>query len=166
MALLIFLAAGGIANGQLKKEDPSEKAKIRKRVDTIIREILRSGEITTAEGQRIIIRVPPPQRDIEEIRSYGDDAVPVLAEFLKSEDAREYELAMRLLGALGGDRIIQPLRDVILLDPMPRKRGFALSAITQAPWGKAALILRLAAKTDPDPHVRQIAKEMLAGYAP
>ena len=57
-------------------------------------------------------------------------------------------------------------RDVILLDPMPRKRGFALSAITQAPWGKAALILRLAAKTDPDPHVRQIAKEMLAGYAP
>lgn len=151
---------------QLQPQGEVEKKRIKQRISTIFRETLQSGEITTASGQKVIMRVPPSAEYLREVKSYGDAAVPPLVEHLKSEDAREYELAMRFLGELGGERIIPPLRDIILYDPVERKREYAVRWITQAPWDKAAPILRFASKNDPDERVRQLAEEMLRDYSP
>ena len=166
LGALVVLALSGGVNAQQETENKSDKSKIRQRIANIIRETLNRGEITTAEGHRIIVRSKPDDKDVEEIVSYGDDAVTVLAGFLKSENAREYELAMQLLSMLGGDRIVQPLSDVILFDPLPRKREYALRALTQAPWDQAEPIIRLSAKTDHDAHVRVLAEELLNNYGP
>jgi len=147
-------------------ESKADKAKIRQRITSIIEATLARGEMTTADGGRIMFRANLEDRDIEEVRSFGDDAVIVLADFLKSENARQYELAMQLLGNLGGERIVQPLGDIVLFDPSPRRREYALRALTQAPWEKAAPIIGLSAKTDRDAHVREVAAELLVNYAP
>jgi hypothetical protein len=75
-------------------------------------------------------------------------------------------MAMRLMGALGGKRIIKPLKNVALYDPSPRKREYALRWITQAPWDRAAKVIRQAADHDADANVREVAKELLSGHGP
>ncbi len=163
LGMLCLSAAARSQHGEDKKR---ERAKIRQRISSIIRETLNRGEITTAEGIKVIVRSKPETKDIEEVVSYGDEAVVVLTDFLKSENTREYELTMRLLGALGGERIVQPLRDVIMFDSSPRKREYALAAITQAPWNKAEPIIRMSSETDPDAQVRRVAERLLKGYSP
>ena len=164
-SLVCFIAIS-FSNGQTTPPKAPDKAKLRERIATIMRETLKRGEIDTGEGYTVITRVPPSPEDIKKIQHYGDDAVSILSGYLLSEDAREYELAMRFLGALGGSRIIEPLREIILFDPSPRKRDFALSSITQAPWDEASPIIRQAAETDPDTHVREVAKDLLINHAP
>jgi len=128
---------------------------VRERINSIINETLKHGEFTTPEGYHAITRVRPSNEDIEEVKRFGDDAVPALEEHFSSTNAMEYELAMRLLGALGDKRIIEPLRKTIQFDPSPRKREYALRWITQAPWDLASEIIRLSAENDSDPHVRE-----------
>ena len=77
---------------QQRTELRADRAKVRQRIVSIVHATLTRGEMTTTDGHRIIVRAKPEDKDIEEIRSYGDDAVTVLADFLNSEDAREYEL--------------------------------------------------------------------------
>jgi hypothetical protein len=122
--------------------------------------------IVIADGVRGITRMPPSSEDVAEIKSYGDQAVVPLAEYFNSENAFEYEMAMRLMGALGGKRIIKPLKNVALYDPSPRKREYALRWITQAPWDRAAKVIRQAADHDADANVREVAKELLSGHGP
>ena len=43
-------------------------------------------------------RVLPLTKDVEDIRSYGDKAVPILEEYLFSDVGREGALAIELLG--------------------------------------------------------------------
>jgi hypothetical protein len=168
LALLFLIGLVTISSGRAQTQSPSpiDKAKVRERIATIMSETLKRGEFTSPEGWKGVTRVPPSKEDTEEIKRYGDDAVPILEEYLSSEVGREYELAMRFLGALGGHRIIEPLRKIILFDPSPRKREFALYWITQAPWDEASPILRQAADADPDSSVREAAKDMLTNYAP
>jgi hypothetical protein len=141
-------------------------AEVRERVDTIIKETLRRSEFTIAGNVKVITRVPPSYEAVEEIKRYGDRAILPLQEHLSSENAFEYELAMRLLGALGGERIIEPLKKIIVFDESARKREYALRWITQAPWDQASRVITQAAENDPDVNVRKVAKELLSGYAP
>lgn len=168
LVLLLLSGVTTISSGrtQTQSPPPPDKAKVRERIATIMRETLKRGEFTSPEGWKGVTRVPPSQEDIEEIQHYGDNAVPVLEEYLSSSEGREYELAMRFLGVLGGRRIIEPLRKVILSDPSSRKREFALRWITQGPWDLAAPIIRQATENDSDLDVRKVAEELLLSYAP
>ncbi len=166
LALLVCLLSVGDGQGQTRAPKPPSKAKVRERINTIIAETLKHGEFTTPEGYRAITRLPPSNEDVEEVKRIGDDAIPALEEHFSSPNGREYELAMRLLGALGGKRIIEPLRKIIQFDPSPRKREYALRWITQGPWDQASAIILQAAEADTDPHVREVAKDLLSGYAP
>src|ERR1041385_1788792 len=74
--------------------------------------------------------------------------------------------AMRLMGALGGKRIIEPFKKVILHDRSARKREYALRWITQGPWDQAAKVISQAAENDPDANVRKVAQELLSGHGP
>jgi hypothetical protein len=165
LAVLFGLIAIGNCLGQDKVADAQTAAKVRERVDTIIKETIKRGEFTV-QGVKGITRVPPLTKDVDEIKSYGDQAVAPLEEHLYSASAFEYETAMRLIGALGGARIIEPLKKVILHDESARRREYALLAIVQGPWDQASKVMALAAETDPDENVRKTAKELLSGYAP
>src|SRR5229473_184644 len=161
--LLVCLFIAGVGQAQTSPRKPPSKAKVRERINTIINETLKRGELTTQEGYRVIVRSLPSPEDVEEVKSYGDDAIPVLEEHLSSDIGWEYRLAMRLMGSLGGKRIIEPLNKIIQFDPSPTKREEALRWITQGPWDLASEIVSLSAKIDSDPHVREVARDLLIG---
>jgi hypothetical protein len=73
---------------------------------------------------------------------------------------------MRLMGALGGKRIIAPLKKVALYDPSARKREYALRWITQGPWDLASQVITQAAENDQDANVRKVARELLSSHEP
>jgi hypothetical protein len=161
-----LLAASVMA--QQSNSTPVDSKTIHTRIEEIVRATLKAGEGRILHNGQVIntyTRSPPTSEHVEEVKRFGDDAVPVLEQYLSSDIAPEYELAMRFLGALGGSRIVDPLRKIILLDPSARKREYAVRAITQAPWDEASEILRYSAASDPDPQVRGLAREMLQGYA-
>ena len=167
LAILFCLIVTGHCLGQGKGAGAQTTAKVRERINTIITETLKRGEFTTAEGVRGITRTNPSAEDVEEIKSYGDRAVVPLEEhFLYSENAFEYGLAIRLMGALGGKRIIEPLKKVILYDPSAGKREYALRAITQGPWDLASKVITQAAENDADANVRKVARELLSDHEP
>jgi hypothetical protein len=162
LVVLFGLCAVGNCFGQNSVADGQTTANVRDRINTIIRQTIQSGEFTTAEGVKAITRVPPSTEDVNEIKSYGDRAVQPLAEYLATDNAFEYELAMRLMGALGGKRIIAPLKKVALYDPSARKREYALRWITQGPWDLASQVITEAAENDRDANVRKAAREYSA----
>lgn len=166
LAVLFCLITSGDCLAQGKTADTQTTAEVRERVNTIIRETLQRGKFTTAEGVKGITRIPPSAEDVEEIKSYGDRAILPLQEHLSSGNAFEYEMAMRLMGELGGKRIIEPLKTVILDDQSARKREYALRWITQGPWDQAAKVISHAAENDPDANVRKVAQELLSGHGP
>ena len=166
LAVLLCLITVGECLAQGKVVDTLPPAKVRERVNTIIRETLQRGEFTTADGVKGITRIPPSPEDVDEIKGYGDRAVLPLQEHFSSGNAFEYELAMRLMGELGGKRIIEPFKKVILYDQSARKREYALRWITQGPWDQAAKVISQAAEKDPDANVRKVAQELLSGHGP
>jgi len=166
LAVLFCLVTLGYCLGQEKVENSQTTANVVERVNTIIRETIQRSEFTTADGVRTMTRMPPSSEAVEEIKSYGDQAVPVLQDHFYSGNAFEYEIAMRLMGELGGKRIIEPLKQVIIYDPSARKREYALRFITQGPWDQASKVINQAAENDPDANVRKVALELLNGYGP
>lgn len=166
LAVVLCLIAFGDCLGLGTVAEPQTTAMVRERVNTIIRETLQRGEFTTAEGVKAITRIPPSSEDVEEIKRYGYRAVLPLQEHFSSRNAFEYEMAMRLMGALGGKRIIEPFKKVILYDRSARKREEALRWITQGPWDLASKVITQAAETDPDENVRKVAQELLSGHGP
>jgi hypothetical protein len=159
-------AAAPVLSQQQPVTTKPDSVIVRQRITSIIQETMKRGEMTLPEGTAVIFRTYPNTNDIEEVMSYGDEAVAVLADFIKSDNAREYELAMRLLSHLGGERIVEPLSNLILSDPSARRREYALRALTQAPWERAEPIFRVAAESDQDANVRTVARELMTGYAP
>jgi hypothetical protein len=166
LAVLVCLVTFGDCLGQGRVADAQTTAKVRERVNTIIRETLQRGEFTTAEGVKGITRTLPSPEDVEEIKRYGDRAVLPLQEHFSSGNAFEYEMAMRFMGELGGKRIIEPFKKVILYDQSARKREYALRWITQGDWDQASKVISQAAEKDPDANVRKVAQELLSGHEP
>jgi hypothetical protein len=163
ITLLVCLTVLGANACQVTDAQKPDRADISERVHSLIRETLQRSEVHV-NGIRIFTRSLPSTEVVDEIRKYGDDAVPALESHLASGDARERELSVRLLGALGGDRIVMPLRNVTRHDPTPSIRALALRSIRQASERLMLPIIREAAKMDTDESVRQEAKDILANY--
>ena len=144
----------------------SDERAIRERISTIIRGTLKQGEGTTVEGYRFFTWVPPSNEDVEEIKSYGDKAISILEEYLFSDVGREGDLVLRILGRMGGSRIVEPLKRVVEQSTSAWRREEALGSLTQAPWELAFPIIRNAAETDRDPEVRGVARDLLVNYSP
>lgn len=158
--LLLCLSVVGAGGWQIKGQQAVNKVAVRERIAALIRETLQQGE-GNVDGVRLQTSVPPSTETIEEIKHYGDDAVLVLTDYLQSESVRERSLAIKLLGSLGGSRIVDPLQKVIRYDESPTIKQTALRSITQAPWELALPVVREAAETDPDSRVRAAARELL-----
>lgn len=141
---------------------------VRERIAVLMAYIIKKGEGVASDG--VAVWMPylarPSNEDIEEIKRYGDDAVPILSEYLTAGGEREKSLAMRFLGVLGGSRIVEPLRKVILHETSPLLRELALRWLTTAPWEMVSPIIKEAMESDADPQVREAAKNILTSYAP
>ncbi|MCP9495949.1 MAG: HEAT repeat domain-containing protein [Pyrinomonadaceae bacterium MAG19_C2-C3] len=167
LILLICLLVVGANGWQTRRARVTVDNSVHERIAAIISETLKQGELRTYGGVSVITRVPPSNSAVEEVKRYGDAAVPILVNYLqRSENGRERELALRLLGSLGGSRIVAPLREVILYDPSPTFRQLALRWITQAPWKQALPIIQEAAEADRNERVREEAKNLIATRAP
>lgn len=138
---------------------------MRERIEAIIRETIKQGE-GTVNGVRIWTRVPPSSEAYEELKGYGDKAIPVLEQYIWAENGqnRDPVLALSLLGSLGGSRIVKPLEKIIRMFHSPGIRQHALRSLSLAPWDQAMPIIQWAAKTDPDPEVRKEAEYILRGH--
>lgn len=136
------------------------KVDAQKRIRAIVSDILKRGEMNF-NGVNVVIRALPRGEELKEVKSFGDDAVPVLGELLLSQDARVSELAMRFLGTLGGRRIVPALEKVISSDPSPAKRELAVRWLAQAPLESACPIWRKVANADRNLSVRKVAKGLL-----
>jgi hypothetical protein len=110
--------------------------------------------------------VPPSAEAVAEIQRYGDMAIPALEEHVFAPSAREAQLALRFLGLLGGSRIVAPLKQVVEKSADPDRRIDALTWLTQAPWNLALPIIRTASESDPDPKVREVARDLMVNRAP
>jgi hypothetical protein len=164
----VYAASGQTNSTTLSQTLPqgSDEGAIRERIATIIRETLKQGEGTTVEGYRFYSWIPASNEYVEEIKSYGDKAVWILEEYLFSDVGREGDFVLRILGRMGGSRILEPLKRVVEQSTSPWRRQEALRALTQAPWELAFPIIRNAAETDRDPEVRAEARDLLIRYSP
>lgn len=169
--LKLFIAAVGIAapvatcSASAQREDPSDtyKARVRQEIQEIMRESLTQGEgEMIQDGVRVTVRtkMPPTQSANDEIRRYGDDAVPILAEYLESGSEREREATVWFLGILGGSRIREPLRRAVQNDSSAYIRERAFSALLNAPCEDAPGILegRITASSGSFEQLVEIAK--------
>jgi hypothetical protein len=170
IGLLSFFCVGALhVDAQTKTTNDAQPSFIRERIQRIMRETIDSGEtVLMFQGRQVTARtfIPPSQLAVDEVKGYGEKAVPILAEYLRPTSGFEKYHAMRLLGAIGGKSVVPPLRQVALNDSSAGYREYALAFLTQAPWELAAPILQEAASRDADIKVRQRAKELLDGYAP
>lgn len=165
LKIVMVCAATALAiNGQERAAEPLSDSLVRERIGVLIRDTIREAE-HTVDGVKIRLRVHPSNKALEEVRGYGDSAVSALADYLRSEDARERELAMRFLGFLGGSRIIEPLRGVIENDESAGMRELALRWLTTAPWDMVSPIIEQAARSDADLKVRETAHGIVASYS-
>lgn len=166
IVILLVLSAVVVASSGQETQTirPTSEASVRKRISTVIRDINTRGH-HEVDGLKIWTRSLPSDEELNEVRGYGEAAVPVLTDYLKSEDARDRELAMRFLGQIGGSQIVEPLRMVLLSDNSPGVRQSALHWLTLAPWDLASPIIERSAASDVDQRVRDAAKEILANRA-
>ena len=165
VVLLVVCAAIPPTRGMARQSERTREAAMRERISLLIRETLSQGEHYLANGIKIWTRTKPSNETLEEVRSYGDPVIPILSEYLKSEDARECELAMRFLGALGGTKNVEPLRMVLLNHPSAGVRELALHWLAAARWEMAAPIIERTAESDVDLKVRNTAADMIASQA-
>ena len=149
---------------------PFDNRAMRERIATIFRETLKQGESAVEQnGRRHVTArtfVPPSTEHVDEIRRYGDDAIPILAEYLNSDNGFEKYLAMRFLGSIGGSGVVEPLRKVALGKDSSSFRLVALLWLTETPWDVASPIIRQVAENDASVEVREKAKEILAQHVP
>ena len=165
--LVFIVSLGGltITANPTQGDADSSKKKVRERVSAIIHATLKRQE-ALVDGTRITMALPPAGDDVEEIRRYGDKAVPVLASYLNSSSGREKRLALWLLGALGGQRIIGPLTMIIERDESADFRRTALMLLPAEPRDMVDPILLSAVYKDPDGTVREEAKRILLARQP
>lgn len=140
---------------------------IRERIATIFSETIKRGETRVGHNGQVFTALtfmPPTIEHVDEIRRYGQDAIPILNDYLSSGNGFQKNLAMRFLGAIGGKEIIEPLRRVAMEDPSASFRSSALRWLSTAPWDLAAPIIRQAAESDISDEVRSEAREILARH--
>jgi len=146
--------------------DTTSESQVRKRISSIIRHTIQKASFVTPDGLRVQTVARATNEEIKEIQGYGDAAVPILSEFLSSKDDREKDLAIRLLGILGGGRVVEPLARVVRTDTSPAAREMAIRWLAQAPWDLASPVIFEAARNDADAAVRQTAQEVLDARSP
>ena len=162
--------ASGFVDSRCAAQTASAKTSdsvMRERIATIFSETIKQGETRVEHDGQVFTALtfmPPTTEHVDEIRRYGQDAIPILSDYISRGYGFQKYLAMRFLCGIGGKDIIEPLRRVALDDPSPSFRSSALRWLRTAPWDLVAPIIRQAAESDISDEVRREAKDILAQH--
>ncbi|MEO8663829.1 MAG: hypothetical protein ABI693_35570 [Bryobacteraceae bacterium] len=126
-----------------------------------MRAALRQSEGVTPEGVRYTWRATPALSEMNELRGLGPMAVDALSQILLSKNARECQLAVRLMGAFDQSVVLAPMLKGVNNPDVPAAcRSFLIAALREAPADVLKPVLDRAA-TDPDAKVRSEAVRQL-----
>ena len=148
-----------------KSSDQEASEKMTARIELIVHKAAEPLDLSTPSSP---VRITSAQiffdpDDITEMQKNGPRAVPVLTKFLLNRNPRIERVAIRLLGAIGGSEIIDPLLEVLDKSTSPAGRYEALLNLKQAPCSKAvARAIFRVSKGDPDASVREQAQGELS----
>ncbi len=157
--LCVVLLTVAIATAQT--QDP---AMIQARVDEIVNTTLHDGEFVV-NGARAVQSIPPSKEALAAIQTLGEAAIPALSKHLDAQDPREQQLAVRLIGVIGGSKIVAPLSHAIHTSHFRVTRMIALDFITSAPNTDFLPVVRFALN-DQDALVRKKATGILKSCCP
>lgn len=162
LALAGFVAVCAFCFSQTSPEDPKASVTTRDVVDSIVHRSAQpirlsdsSSPITITSAGIAISAV-----DLQQIKQYGERAIPVLSTYLLGPDARSERVAIRLLGVIGGPATVDPLSKVLSDSSRPASREEALRSLEEAPCSPTvARAIRRLAQNDPNTIVRQLAQK-------
>lgn len=163
LALLSLLSPPTLASVQAQTD--TAQVKVNKRVDEIMDRALKEDVFTTPEG----VRVTPMGANVsseamQEIQTFGDQAIAPLAKYLDSPDRRAQTLATKLLGAIGGSNTIKPLIHAAEKCTSSIARTVALFNLERLEWKDVGGVIERVALNDSDLQVRKTAQDIIAKH--
>ena len=159
----IVAAMSMTLSAQSNDNDPDTPNRVTQRVDDIFVSALKEGRFLLENNVRTSTTVPPPTKATVEIKRMGTKAIPALVQHSTSENPREQELAVRFLGAIGGEAVVEPLGAVLLKSRYGTSRLLALKVLSEGPWDKIREYVRRAVN-DIEPAVRSEALRIEATH--
>jgi hypothetical protein len=161
-AVFFCLSVG--AAGQSPGIKPSQEI-INGRVAEIVENALQRGTGSTPQG----VHVTPMRADIsieemDQIKAYGDRAIPPLSAYLDTSNYRAQHLAVRILAYIGGKKVIAPLSKAAEQSSSEVVRLSAVDCLGQQLWEDAAPIVKRVASDDSNPLVREHAQRVIAAH--
>jgi hypothetical protein len=141
----------------------TDPQRIQERVTSIVEEAARPVSIGSAQGVEASLGgMPIPGRDVQEVVQYGDRAIPALSSYLLGSSPRRERVAIRLLGAIGGPSIADPLAKVLDHSPRAGSREEAVRSLAGVPCEQSRAIMKRVSTDDSDKTVRDLAQRHLA----
>jgi hypothetical protein len=161
-AVLFCLSVG--AAGQSPEIKPSQDL-INRRVADIVEKALQRGTGSTPQGVRITpMRAEISLEEMDQIKAYGDRAIPALTGYFDTSNYRAQHLAVRILAYIGGKRVIAPLSKAAEQSSSEVVRLSAVDCLGQQLWEDAAPTVKRVASEDSNPLVREHAQRVIAAH--
>lgn len=144
------------------KQDSSHRVEqVRETVTRLFSNNIQAGTRILGPGIKAYTPLPMSEADISEITAFGDDALPVLQECLKSPKERFRELAVRCLGYMGDNKSIQLLEATVL---SPESQSLHIQALQWIGWHSTPMTdasLHRIVEFSKDEGIRKQAAELL-----
>jgi hypothetical protein len=161
--ICVFLGVGMASLRATAKQNNTKDSEIRKNVQSIVEQAARPIEIAGSGGTRLqLATIPIPADSIQKIRAYGKRAIPALSSYLAGENSRRERVAIRLLGVIGGNAVLEPLSSVLQTSKHAGSREEALQSLRQVDCVQRRPVLKRVLEKDSDPVVLKLAQEELA----
>ncbi len=157
-----FFAIGAVVARQAPEPTQDE---INHRVADIMESTLQKGVGTTPEGVRYtIMNISPTLQEFREIKKFGERAIPSLGNYLDSADYRAQNVAVKLLGSIGGKAVIKLLTHGLVKCSSMAARAIAVANLAHQNWDDVAETIKWVAVNDPAPDVRKAAADLIAKH--
>jgi hypothetical protein len=134
VALAVSLTACSVCLSQNSTDDQNTPEKMRSRIESIVHRSALPIRLNDSSSTIVITnaQILISAEDIQQIKQYGERAIPVLSTYLLGESPRSERVAIRLLGVIGGPAIVDPLAKVLNGSPRPGSREEALRSLHEA----------------------------------
>jgi hypothetical protein len=160
--VLYCLSVGAL--GQSSEIKPTQEF-INRQVTEIVENALQRGTGSTPEGVRITpMRAEISMEEMNQIKAFGDRAIPPLSGYLNTSNYRAPHLVVRILAYIGGKGVIAPLSKAAEHSPSEVVRLSAVECLGQQPWEDVSAAVKRVASGDLNPLVREHAQRVIAAH--